>query len=469
MRKWYNWLCPGINLKRWMFLFALGVLLIAVGLAFLFNFQFIGRAEEYLFYVVYKVTGGYSHFFAYFVGFLFIFLGAMCMFRAMRKIISSVVSALIPDKSRSIMETLFVQNKLTYGPKITVIGGGTGLSTLLRGMKNITNNCTAVVASGDNGGSSGRLREKMGIIPPGDLRNCLIALADSEPMMERLMQYRFQGNSDFAGHSFGNLLIAALAEAEGSMEDGLAVASQLLKVRGRVIPSTLENIELVAEMEDGTFVTGESQIPLARKKIHRMHTAPEHPKAPKAAIQAITDADVLIFGPGSLYTSIIPNLIVDDVKEAVLKSNAIKVYICNTLTEPGETTGYGAYDHVKALIDHMGVQFLDFVVVNSDRISSEDMKRYNDGVSEPVSQDWYELKRLGINVIPASITDKKDYARHDPEKLANILMQLIYRMRLFGKGFRIFDYYFLKDYLRYHLHQREKDIKRTFRRRKKQS
>ena len=468
MRKWYNWLCPGINLKRWLFLFVLGVLLVAFGLAFVFNFQFMGLMEEYIFYAVYKVTGRYSNYFTYFIGGIFLFFGGWAMFRAMRKIIASVVSAVLPDKSRSLMETLFVQHKLTHGPVITVVGGGTGLSTLLRGMKNITNNCTAVVATGDNGGSSGRLRREMGIIPPGDLRNCLTALADSEPMMERLMQYRFEKDSTLAGHCFGNLLIAALAEAEGGMEEGLAVAGQILKVRGRVVPSTLDNIELVAEMSDGSYVYGEAQIPIMHKHIVKMHTRPNNPKAAKDAVEAIEKADVLVFGPGSLYTSIIPNLLVEEIREAVIKSNAAKVYICNVLTEPGETDGYGAYDHVKALIDHVGMQFLDFVIVNSDRITDEQLKAYNNNVSQPVAQDFAKLRKLGVRVIPASLSSKDDFARHDPEKLANVLIQLIYRMRIFGKGMQFFDYYFLQEYLKTHLQHREEDLRRTFGRSKQQ-
>ena len=467
MRKWYNWLCPGINLKRWLFLFVLGVLMIAIGLAFIFNFQFMGKLEEYLFYLIYRGTGRFSTYFVNFLGILLLVGGFLAMLQAMRKIIASVVSAVLPNHNRSLMETLFVQHKLTHGPVITAIGGGTGLSTLLRGMKTITNNCTAIVAMGDNGGSSGRLRRELGIVPPGDLRNCLTALADSEPMMEKLMQYRFETDSPLAGHCFGNLLIAALAEAQGSMEEGLDVASQILKVRGRVVPSTLDDVQLVAEMADGTYVYGESQIPKMHKQIVAMHTRPEHPKASKAALEAIEKADVLIFGPGSLYTSVIPNLVVDGIREAIIHSNAVKVYICNILTQPGETDGYGAYDHVKALIDHVGMQFLDYVIVNSDKAVQNQMQTYNNGAGEPVSMDIMKLRRLGLKVIPASISSDEDFVKHDPDKLAAILIQLIYRLRIFGRGIQFFDYYFLRESVRNHLQQRKLDWSKSFHKRKK--
>lgn len=217
-----------------------------------------------------------------------------------------------------------MQRKLTRGPAITVVGGGTGLSTLLRGMKYITNNCTAVVTTADDGGSSGRLRKELGIIPPGDLRNCLTALADREPLMERLMQYRFQGDSPLAGHCFGNLFIAAMAQAEGGMEAGLNATSQILKVRGRVIPSTLEDIRLQARMTDGSVVTGESEIPKVHKHIKKMMMLPADAQAANGAIDAILNADVLIFGPGSLYTSVIPNLLVEGIRDAVVRSKAVK-------------------------------------------------------------------------------------------------------------------------------------------------
>lgn len=445
---WITWLCPGINIKRWLLLFAVGVLMCALGLAFFFNYQIMGTAEELLFQMTYMTTGRYSNGLIMLAGGILLLLGFGVMIYGTRRMIFSVVGAVIPDKNGSLMETIFIQRKLTRGPAITVVGGGTGLSTLLRGMKYITNNCTAVVTSADDGGSSGRLRKELGIIPPGDLRNCLTALADREPLMERLMQYRFQGDSPLAGHCFGNLFIAAMAQAEGGMEEGLDATSQILKVRGKVVPSTLENIQLQAEMNDGTLVLGESEIPKAHKRIRRMMMLPEDAPASKAAIKAIEEADVLIFGPGSLYTSVIPNLLVKGIRDAVIKSDAVKIYICNVMTQPGETDYFGAYEHVRALIDHVGVQFLDFVIVNDQEITGEQLLQYNAEGSTPVTPDVEKIRNLGITVVPARLISKNDLVRHDPRKLSRVLIALIYRLRLFGRGVQFFDYFFMRQGMR---------------------
>ena len=456
--RWITWLYPGINVKRWLFLFTIGVLLCAFGLAFLFNFQIMGALEELVFQLTYATTGKYSNVLVVLVGGLFVLFGLGFMIYGTRKTIKSVVTAVMPEQSGSLMEKVFVQRKLTHGPAITVVGGGTGLSTLLRGMKYITNNCTAVVTSADDGGSSGRLRKELGIIPPGDLRNCLTALADREPLMERLMQYRFKGDSPLAGHCFGNLFIAAMAEAEGGMEEGLNATSQILKVRGRVIPSTLEDIQLQAEMSDGTIVSGESKIPEARKRIKRMLMKPANASASKGAVDAILKSDVLIFGPGSLYTSVIPNLLVEEIREAILKSDAVKIYVCNVMTQPGETDGYGAFEHVRALIDHMGHQFLDYVIVNDQKITTEQLKQYYAEGSMPVTPDVEKIRKLGITVVPASLISKDDLVRHEPRKLARALIMLIYRLRLFGKGVQFFDYIFM----RHGLNTMDKDVRARF-------
>ncbi|MCQ2373294.1 MAG: YvcK family protein [Phascolarctobacterium sp.] len=441
---WISWLCPGVNIKRWLLLATIGMLFCGVGLAMVFNLQVMGKLEELLFQLTYLTTGRYSNGVIVAMGAVFMLIGLACVTYGTRKVVRSVLTSLIPDRSGSLMEKIFVQRKLTQGPAITVVGGGTGLSTLLRGMKYITNNCTAVVTSGDDGGSSGRLRKELGIIPPGDLRNCMIALADQEPLMERLMQYRFKGDTPLAGHCFGNLFIAAMAEAEGGMEEGLKATSQILKVRGRVIPSTLADIQLQAEMTDGSVVTGESKISEAGKHIAKLKMLPEDAPAANDAVEAILKSDVLIFGPGSLYTSVIPNLVVPGIREAILKSKAIKIYICNVMTQPGETDGYGAYEHVRALIDHAGAQFLDYVIVNDEKISSAQLAPYKLEGSKPVTADTRKITNLGITVVPAHLISKKDLVRHDPVKLSQVLIGLIYRLRLFGKGVQFFDYFFMR-------------------------
>ena len=418
---WISWLCPGMNLKRWLLLFTVGVLCCALGLALFFNYQFMGYVEELMFRMTYLTTGKYSNTVSMLGGFLFLCVGGFVMVYATRRVIRSVVEAVLPDNNSSLMEKIFTQRKLGRGPAITVIGGGTGLSTLLRGMKYITSNCNAVVTVADDGGSSGRLRKEMGIIPPGDLRNCLVALADREPLMERIMQFRFNDGSPLAGHNFGNLFIAAMAEAEGSMEAGLAATSQILNVRGNV---------------------------KAHKRIRRVSVEPADVQATDSAVEAIMKADVLILGPGSLYTSVIPNLMVDGIREAVLRSDAVKIYVCNVMTQPGETDGYGAFEHVQALITHAGAQFLDYVIVNDQNVTETQLAQYQLKGSIPVTPDIKKIERLGIKVVPKSLISNKDFVRHNPQKLAQAVISLIYRLRLFGKGFRFFDYFFMRQSMR---------------------
>ncbi|MDF2571559.1 MAG: Gluconeosis factor, partial [Sporomusa sp.] len=349
-----KWLYPGMKFKRWLLLFSAGVIFVSMGLAIVFNYKYIGVLEEAIFRGFYLTTGNYYYAVTTVAGIAVIVLGMSIMLAATRQIIRSVISVLVPEGSDKLVEIIFEKRKLNRGPAIAVIGGGTGLSVLLRGIKSITSNITAIVTVADDGGSSGRLREDFGIIPPGDLRNCLVALADTEPLMEKLFQHRFGGHGELAGHSFGNLFIAAMTEIVGDVELALKESSKVLAVRGQVLPSSTERVLLVAEMIDGTLVHGESQIPLAGKKIKRVYIQPEDVMPVKGAIEAIRDADACILGPGSLYTSVIPNLLVKDVAETLRESDAVKIYICNVMTQPGETDGYTAADHIKAIIDHAG-------------------------------------------------------------------------------------------------------------------
>ncbi len=445
---WISWFCPGIQLKRWLLLFTAGVIVCAFSLALMFNNQVMGIAEEFLFRLSYLATGQYANSVPLFLGLAGMLLGIGIMIYAVRRIVRSIVEAVSPENSDSLLETIFIQRKLNSGPAITVVGGGTGLSTLLRGMKFLTGNCTAVVSVGDDGGSSGRLRHELGIIPPGDLRKCLVAMADSEPLMERVMQYRFEGDSYLSGHSLGNLFLAAIAETEGGMEEGLDAASQILKVRGRIIPSTLHNIQLAADMTDGTFVLGQAEIAQAHKTVQCLRMVPENVPATKSAVEAIRQADILVLGPGSLYTSVICNLLVPEIREAVLESKATKIYVCNVMTQPGETDGFGAFEHVKTLTDYAGKPFLDYVIVNSEEISDELRTLYRAKGQEPVSPDIEKIEQMGIKAIPAKLVSRSDMVRHDPQKLARAIMSLAYRLRLFGRGFVFFDYFFMRHNMR---------------------
>ena len=418
-----KWLYPGMKMKRWLLMFAVGVMLFSFGGALAINYEYLGRAEEEIFMFVYRTVGSYNYAITAIVGVVIVIIGACMMLWATRSIIRSIIAVLIPDRSENLVDLIYQERKLGRGPAVTVIGGGHGLSVLLRGIKTSTNNVSAVVTVADDGGSSGRLREELGIIPPGDLRNCLVALADTEPLMEKLFQYRFEGDSALAGHSFGNLFIAAMNEVTGDMETALKESSKVLAVKGRVIPASKEHVRLDAVMNDGTVVEGESQIPEAHKKIRRVQLFPKRVQAVPAALEAIETADAIILGPGSLYTSIMPNLLVDGVANALKKSKAIKIYICNVLTQPGETDNYSAAQHAKAILDHTGKGTIDYVLVNSAPIP-ESMWRGTG--AKPVEIDEDKVNALGMGLIKADLMSTTEVGRHDPDKLCAEVMKIIY-------------------------------------------
>lgn len=309
-------------------------------------------------------------------------------------------------------------------PKIVCIGGGTGLPNLLRGLKQYTCDITAIVTVADDGGSSGVIRGEMKIPPPGDIRNCLLALADTEPLMEKLFQYRFNSGC-FKGHTFGNLFIAAMTEMLGDFELAIKESSKVLAVCGRVLPSTLTDVTLVAEYKDGKKMSGESNIPNCNKEIAKVSLEPENAKPLKEALKAINSADAIILGPGSLYTSIIPNLLVKDITKAITKSKAKKIYIVNIMTQPGETTGYTASKHVDAIIKHANEKVIDYVVINTGTIPKNLLYRYHDDGAAPVFCDSEKIKQMGYTVVKGNMINYTDYIRHSPKKLAKILIDII--------------------------------------------
>ena len=421
-----KWLYPGMKFKRWLLLFAVGVFLVSLGLALVFNYKYLDQIEEAIFRFVYMWRGSYDYTATALVGTAVVLVGAAVMLVATRFVIRSVILVLLPENSGNLVDLIYEKRMLGRGPSIAVIGGGHGLSVLLRGIKEVTSNVTAIVTVADDGGSSGRLREELGIIPPGDLRNCLVALADTEPLMEKLFQYRFEGESALAGHSFGNLFIAAMNEVTGDMETALVEASKVLAVKGRVLPASKEHVRLDAVMEDGTVVEGESHIPEARKKIRRVRLFPEHAQAVGAALEAIRTADAVILGPGSLYTSILPNLLVEGLAETLRRSRAVKIYICNVMTQPGETDGYTASMHVKAILEHAGKGVVDYVLVHSGKISEQMKADYAARGSYPVKVDREALNKLGVGFVQADIMSGEDAGHHDPAKLRDAVMKMVY-------------------------------------------
>lgn len=324
-----------------------------------------------------------------------------------------------------------IDNSLHMEPKVVVVGGGTGLSVLLRGLKRFTPNITAIVTVADDGGGSGVLREDLGMLPPGDIRSCLLALANTEPTMEKLFQFRFK-EGRLKGQSFGNLFIAAMNEIYGSFELAIKEASNVLAVTGKVLPMTLENVTLYAILKNGQVVKGESEIPLKNKevgsRIERIYMEPKVSYPLDEAIVAIEEADVIVLGPGSLYTSIIPNLLVNNIVGTIFDARAPKVYISNIMTQPGETDGYTVLDHVEAILKHSREDFLDYAIVNTETIPVDSLEKYIHDGSEPVilgDKDEEILNRKGIKLIKDNLVDiKKDYIRHDSVRLSKILMKI---------------------------------------------
>lgn len=313
--------------------------------------------------------------------------------------------------------------------KVVVIGGGTGLSTMLRGLKQYTSHITAIVTVGDDGGGSGKLREDLGMLPPGDIRNCILALADTEPLMEDLLQYRFTEGS-LKGQCFGNLFLAAMAGISENFEDAVQKMSSVLAVKGKVLPVTLDDMKLIAELENGEIIEGESKIPseviVRNTRIKKIAIKPIDAKPLEEAIKAINNADVIIMGPGSLYTSIIPNLLVKGIPEAICKSPAKKVYISNVMTQPGETDGFKVSNHLKVLMDYGVAGNIDYVIANNGIIPPDIKEKYAKENAELVVLDYENISNLNVNVIEADLIKiTKRYVKHNAEKLAELIMKNI--------------------------------------------
>ncbi|MCM3273857.1 gluconeogenesis factor YvcK family protein [Paenibacillus elgii] len=319
----------------------------------------------------------------------------------------------------------FDRERETYIPRIVVIGGGTGLSVMLRGLKHKPVDITAIVTVADDGGSSGILRSELEMIPPGDIRNVLSALADVEPLLGQLLDYRFDKGNGLAGHSLGNLMLAAMCDITGDFVTGVRELSRVLAVRGRVLPASDHSIVLRALMEDGAVVEGESNIPKARGVIRQLSIEPKDVRALPEALEALREADAILVGPGSLYTSILPNLLVPEIAKTIIESNALKIFICNVMTQPGETDDYKVSDHLKAVRDHVGTDLFDYVIVNNGDIPEQVQSKYAEKGAKIVPLDLDEVTKQGYKVIADQLVLFRTYLRHDAEKLSQHIYQLV--------------------------------------------
>lgn len=417
LRLFWRWLQPGLGVKRWIALMILGAALIGLGLAyFLLDIYRTSTYSPWLDVVTLRALPRWLR--ALLLGTSGVSLLMLSVFRLNRVLLAPFLRP-----GRHVVEAVAEHRRLERGPKLVAIGGGTGLSTLLRGLKVHTSNLTAIVTVADDGGSSGRIRRSLGLPPPGDLRNCLAALSDDEDLLTQLFQYRFSQEDDLDGHSFGNLFIAALAGVKGSFDRGILEAGRVLAIRGRVLPATLVNVALAADKSPvvdapAVRIEGESLIPEAPGRIRRVHLEPSDPPAYPETLHAILNADMIVIGPGSLYTSVIPNLLVPEITAAIRASRAFKVYVCNVATQPGETDGYDCLEHQAALDSHAGRGLVDVMVVNKGLQSG--LAQDSSPVGEPV-----EGVTTTVPLYAADLIDENRAWRHDSAKLARTLIDLL--------------------------------------------
>ncbi|MFH0801511.1 MAG: gluconeogenesis factor YvcK family protein [bacterium] len=418
----FKWLLPGMKIKRWLILSWVGLLIFSLGFILIVNAKGPIEIEIAVLNILQRLTG--RELSPRLVDYLFAVTGFLIIIFGIRQGFSSLYHAAMPYEQKRLVELVYERRQLRQGLKIVAIGGGTGLSSLLSGLKEHTGNLTAVVTVTDDGGSSGRLRKELGVIPPGDLRNCLVALADDESFMSELFQFRFSDGEGLGGHNFGNLFLVAMTSIAGDFERALKMSSKILAVRGRVLPSTLTPPILCAVLSDSSVVEGETTISKAGKPIREVFLKPAHCPPVPEVLQAIREADAIIYGPGSLYTSVLPNLLIDGVPEAIKGSRAIKIYVCNVMTQPGETDRFTASDHVRTILEQIGEQIFDYVLIN-DKMPARLSQKYEAEGAFPVRADREKVEEMGLHAICANLISETNMVRHDSKKLADILNKLI--------------------------------------------
>ncbi|MEI7576177.1 MAG: uridine diphosphate-N-acetylglucosamine-binding protein YvcK [Armatimonadota bacterium] len=423
-------LAPTVGVWRAFFLLLVGFIGTLVGSLMAFNVQIQGLTRE-----LHSAAGTAIGSFAdadqadlaiHWVGAALLLLGAALMLLAIRLAFIHVIETLNPSMKGGRVDVYVRRQQLASGPRIVALGGGTGLSTLLRGWKQHSSNITAVVTVTDDGGSSGRLIQDKGMIPPGDIRNCLVALADAEKAMTDLFQHRFKDSGSLSGHAMGNLLIAALVDqAQGDFERAINIASEVLAIRGQVMPSTLDHVGLKAMLEGDLEIRGETEIVAAGRRIKELRLSPDNVQPFLPSLEAIADADLICVGPGSVYTSVIPNLLIPGVASAMRESRAIKVYICNVMTQPGESDSFSASEHVGAILAQVKEKVFDYVVVNTGVPSQDALEKYRTVGQNLVDPDIDRIRAMGLRVISGNFMSESDVVRHDPVKVVSRLMTLL--------------------------------------------
>ncbi len=422
--RWVQWFTPGIGVKRWLLLVLLGAIAGGAGACLSAAYTAVEWSVDLIEWFS-EHTGRVLN--TEVVGAILLALGVLATLVGARGAMRAVERAYASTghTQDDFLETALKHRERSGHTKIVAIGGGTGLSTMLRGLKKYSSRITAVVTMADDGGSSGELREH-GMLPPGDLRNCIAALAESEPLMVSLFQHRFE-SGPFKGHPVGNIILTAMVEIEDDYEKAVQSTSKVLAIRGRVLPSTVENIRMGATLSDNTEVLGQKNIGKAGH-IERVFLIPDSPRALPAVIEAIEDAEVIIIGPGSLFTSLIPNLLVPDIARAIKSSKAPKIYVCNVMTQPGETSSFKASDHVAAIIRHIGSGVITHALVNNGHVKPKMLEKYEAVGAEYVEPDEASIEMLGVGPIHGNFIDDSNLVRHNSRKLAASIFKVITKM-----------------------------------------
>src|SRR5690348_10403707 len=413
---WLRWLTPGLQIKRWLLLLMASELVLVLGVAYaLKEIYQTARLPGIFYYITLQPL-------PYVVrAFIFLLVGVGVLVLSYVKLTQSVLGPFLPgNSSASVVEVIHAFRLRGRGPRVVAIGGGTGLSSLLRGLKTYTSNLSAIVTVADDAGSSGRLRDEYRILPPGDFRQCLVALADAEPLMKQLFDHRFKEGS-LNGHAFGNLFIMAMADVTGNFEQALRESGKVLAVKGTIVPSTLQDVTLVASI-NGRSVEGESTIPKQNQPISHVFLKPDGVQVNPEAAQAILNAELIIVGPGSLYTSILPNLLVEGMVEAIKASPALKLYICNLAAQPGETDGYSIDDYLRVIREHVGANLFDFVLVNSNTAHAP-----TGGQAAVIFRPADTNGHPEVRFIASDVVNVRIPSHHDPDKLARTIMRKVWQ------------------------------------------